>query len=236
MTKTVKGAGRKRAAATKKKHDQRDVVVGAKRTEALKAAAKPPKKRPTKKAAPAKQPVSGEDWDPSEELGANVARLRENGVTWRQCAVLANANGHDVPWPDGGRLLRAMKKHLNGDPAPTPKGPRKKVAGKSMITKEDVDKSGKSRDQLAKEIADDLERDVPWDSESTDKELLAYLEGRTITFVSRITGLVETARIMPDGKYTRIGEGKEGRGKYIEFNDAQGPFRAISLDMIVRVS
>jgi hypothetical protein len=221
MTKTVKGAGRKRYTQQKKKHDQRDVVVGGgEHTKVLKDAAK---SKPKKKAAPKpKSKTAGDepDWVASEPLGANVARMREASVTWRRISEIATENGHDVPWPDGGKLVREMKRHLNGGASPTPS-----TRSKVKATPEEAQMS------MAKRLAD---REVPWDGESTDEDMLAFLEGHTITFINGMTGTTESLRVPEGGKHTKLDHGENG--PYITFASNEGPFRSISLSKITKVS
>lgn len=242
MTTNVKGAGRKRAAAKKTKvarneqrleevkHDETTgkVTRGKAKTPAKRAV---PAKRATKKAAPApKAKANGGGWDASKSLGENVDILKNGGMTWRAIAELANAQeGIEMPWPDGGKLLRARKQFLAGtEGQPTKRAARKPRAKR---TEEDTQSYAETAEErYAEAIA---RRRVPWDEESTNEDILAMLNGRSIDFVSKITGNVTSARLVKDGRHTRIEEGKDG--PYVTFASVDGPFLNISLSRIIGV-
>jgi hypothetical protein len=50
-------------------------------------------------------------WDPQKDLDENVYRLCEASYKWREIADMATQYGHDIPWPDGGRLKRALHRY-----------------------------------------------------------------------------------------------------------------------------
>lgn len=50
-------------------------------------------------------------WDGDRGFDENVYRLKEAGIKWVSIANMANRSGEEVPWPDGGRLIRAYKRH-----------------------------------------------------------------------------------------------------------------------------
>lgn len=230
MTKVVRGAGRAKAAAQKKKHDQKDPVVGGNRDAALKKAAKPPaKKAAAKKSAPAS---TAGDWDSEATLGANVDRLKTAGVTWRGIQELASANGHDIPWPDGGKLLRARKQFLAGtEGQPTQRRSRKATTTKSA-NGEPLPEGLSVQERIELAIKN---RNVPWeDGDYSDEELLAFLVGRQITYISRNSGKEYTSRIPKESQHNKIRHGKDG--PYVDFASMEGPFEAISLSRIINVS
>lgn len=121
-----------------------------------------------------------------------------------------------------------MKAHLGGGPAPSskPRGAKKGgVAKKAPLT-------AKEREAMFE--ANSKARDVPWDGESTEEDIIAFCEGRTLFFVSNISGEIQTAKCpKPLGKHTSIRVGKNG--PYITFASMEGPFRSISLSRIVRL-
>lgn len=50
-------------------------------------------------------------WDSSLTFEHNVYRYKQAGRKWEEIANAANSLGVFVPWPDGGRLIRAYKTH-----------------------------------------------------------------------------------------------------------------------------
>lgn len=239
MTKVVRGAGRKKAAAQKKKHDQKDVVTGGKRDDSLKKAAKP-----AKKAASAKKDALDDSapttWDPQGSLGANVDRLKTAGVTWKGIAEAANANGHEVPWPDGGRLLRARKQFLAGTEGQPAKQRSRKATAKRKPGEPEPE-AMTAEERIARALSN---KSVPWQEGSdphdhtkldyTDEELMEMLVGRRITYISRNSGREYTSKIPKESKHTKIEHGKDG--PYVSFASMEGPFEAISLSRIINVS
>jgi hypothetical protein len=121
-----------------------------------------------------------------------------------------------------------MKAHLGGGPAPTPRskgGPKGPKVKKVPLTAE-------QREALVE--ANSAERNVPWDDESTEEEIIKMCEGKTLFFVSKLTGEIQTAKCpRPLGKHTSIRVGKDG--PYITFASMEGPFRSISLNRITRL-
>jgi hypothetical protein len=255
MTDTVKGAGRRRAAAKGSK-----IARNEKRLEEVKAAEKsgkvvrgqakaPAKKSDARKRAEAMStaiesrskktaPAGGEStWNPDKSYGNNVDDLKNAGVTWRRIAEIATEAGHETPWPDGGRLLRERKRFLagtEGQPVKRggAKGPRK--ARKSAAS----DGAGEGHTSYAESAEERLaealgRRRVPWDDESSPEEIIRLLNGRSIEFVSRVSGNTTSARILKDSKHTVIREGQDG--PYITFASVDGPFLNISLSRIISV-
>ncbi len=239
MTNVVRGAGRARHSARAKKHNEQDKrVVGGNRDAALEAAAEPLKKTTRKRAAanPAPAPATSQstDWDKTASLGANVDRLKTAGVTWKAIAAAATANGHDTPYPDGGKLLRARKQFLAGTegqekPARAAKGVARRKAPK--IDPEPGEIAATAEERIAAAVAG---RTVPWEDgvEHSEADLIKMLEGRQITWVSGITGNEASCRVLAS-VHSKIEEGKAG--PYITFVSQDGPFMNISLSRIIRV-
>jgi hypothetical protein len=248
MTDTVKGAGRRRAAAKGSKvakNEQRLAEV--KRDEetgkVVRGKAKAPAKKATKpepKSMPAgrKQVTSNEPaWDSEKSYGNNVDILKNANVTWRRISEIATEAGHETPWPDGGRLLRERKRFLagtEGQPTKRGGGGGKRKSRKSAAS----DGAGEGKVSYAETVEERLaeamaRRSVPWDNESTSDEILQILNGKSIEFVSRISGNTTSAKILKDSKHTEIREGKDG--PYITFVSTDGPFLNISLSRIISV-
>lgn len=193
------------------------------------------RKPAAKKAAPAKKKATPKPaakdadvllWDPEATLGSNTDRLKNAGATWRGIRDLAVEAGIDVPWPDGGRLLRARNQFLKGTegkPKPTGKKKPKGSPEQAALSVED-----KVKQSLSKRT------ELPWDGDSTEDEILEALRGRSITFVSKITGNEGGARIPKETKHLRLRYGADG--PYVDFASMEGPFMAISLSRIIRVS
>jgi hypothetical protein len=78
------------------------------------------------------------------------------------------------------------------------------------------------------------ERSVPWDQESSEDEIMEMLDGRSISWVSKLTGTIKGARIPKGSKHTQIGYGADG--PYITFASMDGPFQSVSLPRILTVS
>lgn len=237
MTKVVKGAGRARAAGNRRHNEQEKKPVGVPRTDAIKRAAsgeKPPRRKaaepkaepkPAKKAAP-----TGQTWDKGATLGSNVDRLKTAGVTWRGIAEMATASGdHDIPYPDGGKLLRARNQFLKGTEGKEQvrRAPRRKATA-------NVDEDGEKR-SLEEQIAFLLTtRSVPWDDETSDEDVITMVDGKRLTYFNRLTGKEHTTKVLRNGKHLEVKEGKEGR--YISFVSEEGPFQAVGLGRILKVS
>jgi hypothetical protein len=248
-TKVVRGAGRARAAAAKAKHDQKDPVVGGNIQEAMERAVAPSRRRTATKAGAKAQPdapaqaasdvptakptpaakVTGA-WDKEASLGHNTNRLKDAGATWKAIALMAADNGHDIPWPDGGKLLRARKQFLAGTEGKAPA-----ARGRKASSPEDrAERSAMTTDQR---VEASLQRrgHMPWDDvEMDDDALLAYLNGKSITWVYSTTGVEASARVLKDSKHNRIQHGENG--PYITFVSVEGPFMNVSLSKIITVS
>lgn len=50
-------------------------------------------------------------WDNALGFDLNVYNLKMAGMKWSRIAEIANASNNYVPWPDGGLLIRAYKRH-----------------------------------------------------------------------------------------------------------------------------
>lgn len=233
MTKVVRGAGRAKAAARKRHNNQEERVVGGKRDDALKAAAEAAKK-PARKRAPAKPKPPGKTGDPAwnkdDSLGSNVDRLKNAGVTWKGIGEMANANGIEVPWPDGGRLLRARKQFLAGTEGQERPARSRKVSSGSKAQGPDGT-ALTTEEKVAHAMG---RRSVPWDGESTPEEIMALINGKSISWVNLLTGGIHSARVLRDSKHNRLAEGKDG--PYISFVSVEGPFMNVSLRRIIEVS
>lgn len=164
-------------------------------------------------------------WRKSDDLGANVVALRDAKVPWRAIAEMARDNGHDIPWPDGGKLKRAMLRYLDGKPAPVVEPRRKQHKSPEPRTE---------FQPLTQREINDMKSTLPWDGESTDEELLAAVEGRVISYVSAMTGKQGSAHVPRGGRHTEIKRCKHG--VYISFAETNGPFRSILFDRIIHVS
>lgn len=259
MTDNVKGAGR-RAAARKKtavaRNEQRleelkrdeesgKVVRGKAKSNARKTAEamaeaieNRAKKTATKKVAQRPPTVEGSGeplWEASATLGSNVDRLKTAGVTWRRIAEMANANGIEMPWPDGGKLLRARKQFLDGSEG-KPRPERKRSAARRSVSPDDERPYSEQRDERLREAL--AHQNVPWQEQGVeafeDEQLLEMLDGKRITFVSSVTGFEQTVRAVKNSKHCKIKHGKEG--PYFDFVTVEGPFMAISLSRMIGVS
>jgi hypothetical protein len=165
------------------------------------------------------------DWAASEPLGANVARLREAKVTWRAISEIATENGHETPWPDGGRLLRAMNEHLGVSKPKKPREPKTHTVTSDGLPPAPKRRGGKSRHETLKD-----EWEQPWDDDMTDAEILMILAGTTIHWTVSLTGGEFKATVPEKSKHTKMERGKNGR--YITFAAMEGPFQSISLSAI----
>lgn len=247
MTDTVKGAGRRRAAAKTSKvarNEQRlaelkrDQETGKAPARGKASAAKRTRSAVEEAVKPA-PPAPAGDWDAAATLGSNVDRLKTGGATWKAISEMARANGHDIPWPDGGKLLRARKQFLAGTEGKVPERRRRTSGVRSHAPRADGqpdETEGMSYEEAAAwRTKRALEtRSVPWDDESTDEEVLAFLNGRRITYVFPPSGKEMQFSVLRDHPYNKIKEGKDGR--YVEFCTTEGPFHAVSLSRIIHVS
>ena len=171
-------------------------------------------------------------WNKDLSLGANVEKLREEKVSWRLISEQARENGHDIPWPDGGKLLRALKSHQRGDGgtiAPRlkkPKGttPTPKRRGDSEILA--------TMQENRKRLLDG--RSVPWDHETTQEEFETLLFGKRITWISRHSDATQSSKIQKDSQFNEIRYGING--PYVSFVGDDGRFQAVSVDLILKVS
>lgn len=249
----------KKVDANKARVDEinRDRATGTKQPSARKTVQKvvsestKPKRKPVKKPAPKKRVVAKKEapaaktvasavtavgaWDTEVSLGNNVDRLKSGGMTWRGIAELASANGHDIPWPDGGKLLRARKGFLAGTEGQTKARAPRKSAGQRASRSVSPDDDRPYTEQATERFKQALEtRSVPWDSESTPEEIMDMLEGKRISFVSKVTGFDNSTRIIRSQKHMSIKEGEDG--PYVTFVSEDGPFMSISLSRILHVS
>lgn len=77
-------------------------------------------------------------------------------------------------------------------------------------------------------------RNVPWDSESTDFEILSLCAGRKIVWLNSISQKYENAFYPTDGATAKIVRGSDGRAR-LSFAAVGTGFRAVHLDSIFQV-
>ncbi len=235
---TVKGAGRRRAAARTKKVEaneqrleevKRDEVTGNKPTARRRAAAK-------KAAAPAPPQTHELEWLTDKSLGENVDRLKTAGKTWKAIAEMANdQDGIDMPWPDGGKLLRARKQFLAGTEGQAPKrGGGKPRAPRAVSQGEASGSSSLTKEERLAAAFEERGSQVWEESEMSNEDLVSYFSGRQVTWVNTLTGNMHSARLARDSAKTRIEN--HPKGDQLHFAATDGPFMAVYLSNIIHVN
>lgn len=161
--------------------------------------------------------MSDVQWDNKLSYGNNVDILKNAGMTWRAISEAATTAGHETPWPDGGRLVRARKQFLGG------------TEGQEPATRQRR-KSSEPGSAPAKRV----KWEAPWDEDTSEEDLVSMLSGKKITYVNSMTHLEFSCRIPKESKHTKIGYGVAG--PCIQFASVEGPFQAIALSRIIHAS
>jgi len=193
---------------------------------------------PAPPSAPAAQgkPVPADyHWISDKSLGENVHLAREAKVAWRRIAELATAAGHETPWPDGGRLLRAQKAHLAGTEGslkPQVSRAASRRSSASDVETERVYRAGAVR----------TDHKMPdWE----DDKVLTSVRGRRIYWTNGVSGAEASAHVPATSTRVRVRvDPKDPQGKRVlEFpelieTDADtgeerlGPLRTVRLSTI----
>lgn len=265
MTNVVKGAGAARHRAARK-HQQKDVVVGGARTDALKEAAIKSTPRKAGKTQALKETAATAGGEAS--MHAKVLAFQETaiGLGWsvaynedeagqhltctrdKETLTIFWLNGVYQRWAehtfDGGAPQRVPNaksglRVLEAKPEQAAAAATKKKAavrrqpGSKPARSTAVGDDGKVLTKAERiQIAMAGRPDIDWESMSDD-EVLAFVNGKKLTWINTMTGNTTQARLVRDSNKTKIIHGSYGRG--VTFVTTDGPFMSVALAHITAV-